>query len=52
MFRSKKEHKERDARYYKGLDKRFTCFTTKRKMGLATVLDGQNGRLKGLRSQE
>lgn len=51
-FKSKKDHKERGSRDYKGLDDGFPWFTNKRKMGLAAVLEGQNGRLIGLRSQE
>lgn len=39
-LRAKKDHKERGVRDYNGLDDRFPCFTTKRKMGLATILEG------------
>jgi len=51
-LRGKKSLKERGAADYKGLDETYPCFSTKRKMGLATILEGRNGRLIGLRSLE
>lgn len=52
MLKSKKIQKERSARDDESLHESFPCSATERKMDLAAFLEGENGRLAGLWSQE